>query len=95
MTKKTIDELSPLTHMTLDMVIAIFVLIDYEAIIKGTKMPLSEISPTSIWQTLSQGQKGYVGQVFYDLHKDLGFEYAGKDNNGTTNLYRLIKHVDL
>jgi hypothetical protein len=61
----------------------------------GKPLPLSQIFQHESWQNLNQGQKGYVGKVFYALCNALGFEYAGKGMSGTTNLYRLTEYVDL
>jgi len=61
---------------------------------KNKVLQLNEIIPPEDWDGLSQGKKGYVGKVFYDLHKELGFEYAGKGKSGTTNSYRWVKDVD-
>jgi hypothetical protein len=89
MPKKNSDKLSQVARMNIDDAIAVIDSLDDKAIPKNTALPLNQIIPTSIWQRLRQGQKGYVGSKFYDSHKDLGFEYAGKGVSGTTNLYRL------
>jgi hypothetical protein len=89
MPKKNSDKLSQVANMNEDQAIEVIVSPDYEAIPKNKAMPLNLIMPTPIWQGLTQGQKGYVGKVFYECRTDLGFEYAGKGVSGTTNLYRL------
>jgi hypothetical protein len=90
MTKKNSNELSQLARMNVGEAIEVIISLDCKAIVKNTAVTLSQIIPTSIWQKLRQGQKGYVGKVFYDLRTDLGFEYVKKGKSGTTNLYRLV-----
>jgi hypothetical protein len=80
--------------MNEDQAIAVIVSLDSEAIPKNKTMPLNEMIPNSIWQKLRQGQKGYVGKVFYDLCTDLGFEFVKKGKSGTTNFYRLVVNIN-
>jgi hypothetical protein len=94
MTKKTLNKLSHLARMNEDQAIAVIVSLGSETIPKNKAMPLSQIIPTSIWQKLRQGQKGYVGKVFCHLYKELGFEYIAKGKSGTTNFYRLVTDVN-
>jgi hypothetical protein len=90
MFKKNSNELSQLARMNEDQAMAIIVSLDSEAITKNTAVTLSQIIPTSIWQKLRRGQKGYVGKVFCMYLQQLGFEYVKKGKSGTTNLYRLV-----
>jgi hypothetical protein len=79
---------------TIDAALEIILKFKEQKLPKNKVLQLNEIIPPAPWQPLPQGQKGYVGKVFYDLHKDLGFEYAGKGKSGTTNHYRWVKDVD-
>ncbi|MFT5899865.1 MAG: hypothetical protein ACI97K_002529 [Glaciecola sp.] len=93
--KITLNELPNNANMNMDLTLQIIYKLREHFIPMNKPLPLSQIMPPATWQPLNQGQKGYVGQVFYDLCNELGFEYAGKDMTGTTNLYRLFEHVDL
>jgi hypothetical protein len=90
MTKKNSNELSQLARMNEGEAIEVIISLDYKAIVKNTAVTLSQIIPTSIWQKLRRGQKGYVGKVFCMYLQQLGFEYVKKGKSGTTNLYRLV-----
>ena len=95
MPTNTLNELPHNTSMNMDKVLQIIVKFKEHFIPMNKPLQLNEIIPPAPWQPLNRWQKGYVGKVFYDLHKDLGFEYAGKDMSGMTNLYCLVEHVDL
>ena len=86
----TLSDLSQLAKLDEDKAIAIICSIDYDAIPKHETMPLSQIIPTSMWQNLTQGQKGFVGKVFYQHHKALQFKCDGKRTSKTTYVYRLV-----
>jgi hypothetical protein len=94
MSKNTIEELSDNAYMNIDVVLEIILKFKEQKLPKNKVLQLNEIIPQEGWYELNQGQKGYVGKVFYDLHKDLGFEYAGKGICNTTNLYPWVKDAD-
>lgn len=94
MPTNTLNDLPHNANMNIDAALEIILKFKEQKSPKNTVLQLNEIIPPAPWQPLPQGQKGYVGKVFYDLHKGLGFEYAGKGKSGTTNQYRWVKDVD-
>ena len=90
MTKKSNSKFSKTSVMTYDEAMKLLALIEPITLPKNKAMLLNEIMPISIWQTLTQDQKGIVGRVFCMYLQQLGFEYTQKGKSGTTNLYRLV-----
>jgi hypothetical protein len=81
--------------LDVDTAIQIIVTLKQKALTKYETLTLSQIIPDPVWQTLNKVQKGYIGLIFSDIHEALGFEYVGKGKYGTTNMYRLVKNVEL
>jgi hypothetical protein len=94
MPTNTLNDLPHNANMNIDAALEIILKFKEQKLPKNKVLLLNEIIPPAPWQPLLQGQKGYVGNVFYYLHKGLGFEYAGKGEFGTTNQYRWVKDVD-
>ena len=92
MTNKTIDELQPIAHLDYATVIEIFLKLDFSTLPTGEVLTLSQIIPNSIWSRLNQGRRGFFGAVFFYIHKDLGFEFAGRCKSDTTYCYKYTKN---
>lgn len=94
MSKKTIKELQTIARLSTNAAIKIL-LDNLPRILKSQKaMPLKDFLPSDIWTKFNQAQKGFIGKVFNEIHRDLGFEFAYMGYSKTTCFYRYVNHQD-